>query len=175
MSQTSDAEFLKTFLMILAGLGVIGAVALIAAIWVIDASGLKDHNPLFAQEVVDERIAPVGQVRMPGDAAAAPAQDAPPAAVGPRPGTEIVVAACAACHQTGVMDAPKMGDRATWASRMDDGLAPLVASAIQGKGGMPPMGSCADCSEDEIHNAVVVLLKDSGIDAGEERSGPKSP
>lgn len=170
MSQTSDAAFLRTFLIILAGLGVIAAVALIAAIWVIDESGLKDHNPLFAEAVVNERIAPVGKVRMQGEAEiAAPTQATTETrSTGPRPGKNIVASACASCHQTGVMDAPKIGDKAAWESRMDDGLDAMVTAALKGKGGMPPKGACMDCSDDEIRNAVITMLKDSGLRVGSE-------
>ena len=170
MSQTSDAAFLKTFLIILAGLGVIAAVALVAAIWVINESGLKNDNPLFAEAVVNERIAPVGKVRMQGDAeVAASAQAAAGTqAAAPRPGKTIVASACASCHQTGIMDAPKIGDKAAWEDRMDDGLDALVTAAINGKNGMPPKGACMDCSDDEIRSAVVTMLKDSGLNVGNE-------
>ena len=47
---------------------------------------------------------------------------------------------CAACHK--VMD-PKLGDKAAWAPRIKQGAAALTASAIKGKGAMPPKGGAA--------------------------------
>ncbi|OUS27344.1 hypothetical protein A9Q99_15135 [Gammaproteobacteria bacterium 45_16_T64] len=57
---------------------------------------------------------------------------------------------CVACHSTGAAGAPKTGDAAAWAPRYTNGVDALVASAKAGKGAMPPMGLCADCSDDEL-------------------------
>jgi cytochrome c5 len=52
-------------------------------------------------------------------------------------GEEVYKAQCAACHTQGVAGAPKLGDNAAWASRIQQGFDALVTAALQGKGGMP--------------------------------------
>ena len=39
---------------------------------------------------------------------------------------------------TGIAGAPKFGDKAAWAPRIKDGVDALHASALKGKGAMPP-------------------------------------
>ena len=166
MSEQSDAEFFKVFTWVLVGLGAIGALAIIIAIQVIDASGLKENNPLYAEDVVNERIAPVGTVRMQGDAeitAEANVVEVEQVVV-PRGGAEVVAGFCAGCHQGAIQNAPKIGDNAAWVSRMGAGPDALIASAIQGKGGMPPKGGCVNCSDEEIRKAVLDMLENSGIE-----------
>jgi cytochrome c5 len=50
---------------------------------------------------------------------------------------------CAACHVAGVANAPKLGDKAAWGPRVAAGVDALTASAIKGKGAMPPKGGSA--------------------------------
>ena len=101
--------------------------------------------------------------------AAATAATAVPAAVAvPAPATVQVAAAagagealykqaCFACHGAGVAGAPKYGDKAAWAPRIQQGIAKLVQSAIAGKGAMPPKGGSA-ASEAEIRAAVEYMV-----------------
>jgi cytochrome c5 len=63
---------------------------------------------------------------------------------------------CNACHGTGLLGAPKIGDAAAWKTRADEqgGLSGLLAKAITGINAMPPKGTCADCSDDELKGAI---------------------
>lgn len=58
---------------------------------------------------------------------------------------------CRACHdpmaRTG---APAAGDRAAWAPRLAQGMDVLIERTINGYQGMPPLGACMDCSEDDF-------------------------
>ncbi|MBS0449040.1 MAG: cytochrome c5 family protein [Proteobacteria bacterium] len=83
-------------------------------------------------------------------AAAAPAAGTPP---------PLFAQVCSACHATGVAGAPKVGDKAAWAPRIAQGIDGLVASAIKGKGAMPPKGG-STASEADI-KAVVTYMVDS--------------
>lgn len=65
---------------------------------------------------------------------------------------------CAVCHKAGIAGAPKLGDGDAWASRTDKGLDTLVTNAIRGVGAMPPRGTCADCSDEEIAAAVGFMV-----------------
>ena len=65
---------------------------------------------------------------------------------------------CNACHATGVAGAPKYGDKVAWAARSKAGVDALVASAIKGKGAMPPKGGLATATDADIRAAVEYML-----------------
>ncbi|MES0874822.1 c-type cytochrome [Sinimarinibacterium thermocellulolyticum] len=58
---------------------------------------------------------------------------------------------CRACHdpraRTG---APAAGDAQAWAPRLALGMDVLIERTINGYRGMPPLGACMDCSEDDF-------------------------
>lgn len=81
-------------------------------------------------------------------AAAVPKADAAPALYGQ---------VCTACHAAGVAGAPKLGDKAAWAARLPAGVDGLTASAIKGKGAMPPKGGSA-ASDAEIKAVVAYMV-----------------
>lgn len=66
---------------------------------------------------------------------------------------------CVGCHATGAAGAPKTGDKAAWEPRMAQGMDALVASVKKGKNAMPPMGLCADCSDDEFKAIIEFMAK----------------
>ncbi len=90
----------------------------------------------------EARTEKVGHLNMPN---AKPAgeevvkAEAPAAAPSPK---ETYDGICAACHATGLLGAPKFGDKVAWDKRIADagGFDGLVKSAIAGKGSMPPKG-----------------------------------
>jgi cytochrome c5 len=104
-------------------------------------------------EAVTARIQPVGRVEF-GAAGGA--------ATGSRGGEDIVKSACLACHQAGVANAPKIGDKAAWAPRLKTGLNGMLAVAVKGKGAMPPRGGVADLSDQELARAIVYMANQSG-------------
>lgn len=110
-----------------------------------------------AEERIIERIQPAGKVCLEGDetcgAAAAPSV----AAGGARSGEDVYNASCAACHSTGVAGAPKFGTQ-EWAERGTKGLDSLLATAISGINAMPPRGTCANCSDDELQAAIEFMV-----------------
>ena len=75
-------------------------------------------------------------------------------------GADVYKAQCAACHEAGLVGAPKHGDKAAWAPRIQTGVEALSASAIKGKGAMPPKGGSA-ASDADIHSAVVYMVNAS--------------
>lgn len=64
---------------------------------------------------------------------------------------------CVTCHAAGVAGSPKFGDKAAWAPRIKTGLDMLTASAIKGKGAMPPKGGSA-ASDADIRSAVEYMV-----------------
>jgi cytochrome c5 len=91
-------------------------------------------------------------------AAAAPAAPAKVAAAGASGAGEAVYKqTCATCHAAGIAGSPKLGDKAAWAPRIKTGLDTLTASAIKGKGAMPPKGGSA-ASDADIRSAVEYMV-----------------
>jgi cytochrome c5 len=106
----------------------------------------------LAPEAVSARVQPVARLEI----------GAPAAAPGARAAADIVKNTCAACHQTGAANAPKIGDAAAWAPRIKAGVNALVQSVIKGKGAMPPKAGDPSLTESEIHNAVVLMANQAG-------------
>lgn len=69
-------------------------------------------------------------------------------------GKKTYKAACASCHDNGVANAPKPGDKTAWTSRIAAGTDALYNSALNGKGAMPPKGGRTDLSDDVIKATV---------------------
>jgi cytochrome c5 len=61
------------------------------------------------------------------------------------------------CHAAGVANAPKLGDKAAWAPRLQQGLPVLVQNAIKGKGAMPPKGG-STASDADVRAAVEYMV-----------------
>jgi cytochrome c5 len=113
-----------------------------------------DADPnAMTPEAVAARIQPVGRVEFGAGGGAA---------AGTRTGEEIVKAVCTACHQAGVANAPKLGDKAQWAPRIEQGLNTLVASVVKGKGAMPPKAGDPSLTDEEIARAVVLMANEAG-------------
>lgn len=62
----------------------------------------------------------------------------------------IYARSCANCHTVAATRAPLTGDAAAWAPRMAKGMDAMVASVVNGFGGMPPFGMCMDCSPEQF-------------------------
>jgi cytochrome c5 len=80
------------------------------------------------------------------------------AAAGAADGSEVYKKACAMCHDVGLANAPKFGDKAAWAPRLGAGREALLASAIKGKGVMPPKGGSTALSDQEVAAALDAML-----------------
>lgn len=65
---------------------------------------------------------------------------------------------CKMCHGTGMMGAPKLGDRGSWSARIEQGTSKLTQNAINGIRKMPARGNCKSCSDEDIANAVAYML-----------------
>jgi cytochrome c5 len=102
-------------------------------------------------QAVAERIRPVGVVEV---------KDATDIA-SLKNGEQVFAGQCAACHASGALGAPKLGDVAGWAARIKSGLDALVHSALAGKGQMPPQ-SGGDFTDFEIARAVVYMTNSAG-------------
>lgn len=115
----------------------------------------------FAASINDsiaERIKPYGEVCVAGDPCAdvGTMPTAVAASGAARTGDAVYNQFCGACHGSGILNAPKMGDADAWGARLAaaGSLDDLVTSAINGVGAMPPNGTCGDCTREEIQGAV---------------------
>ena len=126
----------------------LAAPAAVLALWAVTAQATTD-------EAIAERLKPVGEVCIMGEECKGVGAVAV-AAGGARSTDDIIAKHCNACHGAGVLGAPKIGDTAAWKERADHqgGLDGILAKAISGINAMPPKGTCADCSDDELRAAI---------------------
>lgn len=68
---------------------------------------------------------------------------------------------CYICHQQGVAGAPMFGNAHDWQPRAQKGIATLMKHALDGYRYMPPRGTCLECSDDEIKQAVTYMVAES--------------
>ena len=154
-------------------IGVLAAIALAILVLAMKMSdmtqGVYTRDAAEYQAAVVSRIAPVGQVYLPGDEkdASAPVVET---ATEPEPvaaalsGPQVYNTACLACHSTGVGGAPVVGDAAQWADRIAQGDDVLKQHAIEGftgTGFMPAKGGRLDLSDDEVSAAVDYMIGES--------------
>ena len=66
----------------------------------------------------------------------------------------IYARSCRNCHTITASGAPLTGDKVAWAPRMDKGMGVLLASVVNGFGGMPPFGLCMDCSAEQFEALI---------------------
>ena len=67
---------------------------------------------------------------------------------------------CAMCHDTGIANAPKLGDVSQWSPRLEKGMDALVTSVDKGMNAMPPKGMCYDCSDDDFKTLIEYMTKE---------------
>ena len=131
--------------------------------------GKRKPAPTAAsEEAVARRIKPVGEVVVDPNApapvavavvaAATPGAAVPAAAAGDAAkGKSVYNTACMACHAAGVAGAPKAGDKPAGAPRLKTGKDTLYASALKGKGAMPPKGGNMALPDADVKAAVDYL------------------
>ena len=75
------------------------------------------------------------------------------------PGEAIYNRSCFSCHAGGVGGAPIPGDAEAWAPRVAKGREALLKSVRDGiPPGMPPMGLCMTCTDEDLAAAVDYML-----------------
>lgn len=78
-----------------------------------------------------------------------------------RGGSEIYQSVCVTCHGSGAAGAPIFGNKTAWAPHKAKGMAVLIDHALHGYSYMPPRGSCLDCTDSEIKEAIRYMLSQS--------------
>ncbi|MFY0587578.1 c-type cytochrome [Burkholderia pseudomallei] len=72
-------------------------------------------------------------------------------------GKALYESTCQACHATGVLNAPKFGNKADWAPRLKDSMDTVYNFALHGKGAMPPKGG-SNASDADVKAAVDYMV-----------------
>lgn len=119
----------------------------------IQASHVEETNTAAGEAAVLERIKPVAEVNLSASGS------------GPREqksGEQVVQETCSACHASGALGAPKIGDKGAWGPRVGQGYETLVKHALEGVRSMPARGGNADLSDFEVASAVVFMANKGG-------------
>lgn len=124
-------------------------------IWGNESNQIK----LGKEDIQAGRLAPVGRLNI---STAATATDTATAAAFDPVTTYNTV--CAACHATGLLNAPKFGEAAQWQVKIDErgSIDALIAQGIKGLNAMPPKGG-ATVSDENFGITVKYMLEQSGI------------
>lgn len=143
-----NKDYFTEMVKLIIGLGIIAIVLVFALRYVLGFFAPTAHpdDPMVKQ-AIEARLKPIETVAKVGAAPAAKASIS---------GEEIVKQTCSACHAAGVLNAPKIGDKAAWEPRIkaNGGLDGLVQSATKGKGNMPPKGGNAGLSAAQLRAAI---------------------
>lgn len=119
-------------------------------------------NPGMSEEAIAKRLKPVGEVVIADRTA--PKEE--------KTGKQVFDAVCAACHATGALNAPKLGDKGAWAKLIKQGFDTLTQTAIKGVRQMPPRGGNPDLSDTEVARAVAFMANQSGANWKEPEAKP---
>jgi cytochrome c5 len=147
-------------LAVFAGLAVSGQAL---ASKLVDQSGSAEPlgmRSILSPAKVDARTKPDAKVCLQGEECGSAAPVAVAAADAEKTPEEMYNA-CSACHDTGAAGAPKVGDTAAWVPRIAQGNDALYDHAINGLNMMPPRGTCAACSDDDIKAIVDYMVEKS--------------
>lgn len=70
---------------------------------------------------------------------------------------------CLQCHARPLTGAPVIGKAEDWSARLTKGDTVLLRNTVEGYKGMPPMGYCSACTEDDFRAMIAQLTgKGSG-------------
>ncbi len=120
-----------------------------------DATAIADDDA--SKAAIMARLSPDGSVDIEGQAKVIALSDTDSARP-ERGGSEIYQRTCVLCHGSGVAGAPLFANAQAWAPRKAKGMAVLLNHALLGFNYMPPRGSCTDCSDSEIKEAIRYML-----------------
>ncbi|MFV3331027.1 c-type cytochrome [Pseudomonas sp. NY15437] len=97
-----------------------------------------------------------------GEDAAPPPRNAAALAPSDPALAKIYDSSCKLCHANPASGAPQAGDVKAWQPRVAQGADSLLDHSINGFKGMPPMGMCMQCSEDEFL-ALIAFMSGQSI------------
>lgn len=166
-SKRHDQHFYDSFLLVFGILALFAICIYWIAVSVADHSpGSYDHGGAVQEKLIDQRMAPIGDVQIAGSASSQVASAAP-ASSGSAPaaaetGKQIWEGTCSACHATGALGAPKIGNKAEWAPHLAKGLKVLEDHALHGFMQMPAHGGNPALSDAQVIKALEYMISQSG-------------
>jgi cytochrome c5 len=148
------SSFIKTpkQLLVVIILAFVVPIILIAILASLAMRSVEPSAKVKSDEAIANRLKPVGQVVV------AEGSDVP----GQRTGKQIVEAVCSACHATGALNAPKIGEMGAWHDLIKEGHARLTEMAIKGIRQMPPRGGDPQLTDAEMARAVAYMANQAG-------------
>lgn len=146
--------------------GILGVLIAISVVLFIIAQIIVDPDPKLddprVAELTQQRIAPVGKLNT-GEAPIVLGTMSPISTAQAAPdfasGEAVYNAVCQACHTTGVLNSPKLGDPAGWEARLPKGRETLLNSVLNGLNLMPAKGGRPDLSDEQVEMAVDYILE----------------
>jgi cytochrome c5 len=147
-------SFIKTPKQLLAVvvLAFVVPIFVIAMLASLASKSVDPATQTFSKDAIAKRLKPVGEVVVAAGGGAGVVKT----------GQQVYEAVCAACHATGALNAPKVGDAAVWAPLLKEGHQHLTANAIKGIRQMPPRGGNPDLTDVEVARAVAFMANQSG-------------
>lgn len=145
-----DKDFMAKFMMVLGILVLLAVVIFLLARLVTkvdEGTGTAGENSM-RQAAIEERLQPIGTV-VSGEKQTGPVVRAP---------EDIYAQICSACHDTGAVGAPKVGNKGDWAPRISKGMDTLVSHAINGFNAMPPRGGDSSLSDEDVKKVVEFMV-----------------
>lgn len=133
---------------------------------VVKQEGLWAIRSWLASVSVDAPATATSTAAAPASAPAASASPSVPAVA--RTGEQVFNTVCTACHTAGILNAPKIDDKAAWAARAAKGLQGLIASSSTGLNQMPAKGGDPSLTEQELSEAITYIFGKAGVDLGKE-------
>ena len=167
-SKRHDQHFYDSFLLVFGVLALFTICVYWIAVSVSNRSpGSYDIGGALQQKLIDQRLAPIGDVQIAGSASSQAASNAPAPAGAAAPavaetGKQIWEGTCSACHQTGALGAPRIGNKAEWAPHLAKGLAVLEQHALHGFLQMPAKGGNPALTDAQVIKALEYMISQSG-------------
>ncbi len=110
------------------------------------------------RQEIEERIKPIGQVYVLKQQSANNKKTTESEIQGKR----IYEQYCSVCHQNGIASAPLFRNEENWKSRLNKKtIDDLVSSATKGLNAMPAKGTCIECTDEDLKNALQYMLPQS--------------
>ncbi|MDX5502587.1 MAG: cytochrome c5 family protein [Halomonas sp.] len=141
---------MSKFMMVLGILVLLAVVIFLLARLVtkVDEGTSAGGENSMRQAAIEERLQPIGTV-VSGEKQTGPVVRAP---------EDIYAQVCAACHDTGAVGAPKVGNKGDWAPRIAKGMNTLVSHALNGFNAMPPRGGDSSLSDEDVKKVVEFMV-----------------
>ena len=74
-------------------------------------------------------------------------------------------ASCKACHEITGSGAPLTGDVKAWEKVLAQPMEEVMQKVVNGYQGMPPLGQCFDCNQEDLEQLVYFMASDKRLES----------